>query len=137
VTDVVEKLLWAVEIYGWVFAGRRERFLSFHYVVMVVRGFREMVDVENISRGSLTCASDKPLKDCIQVRLLSRTDTVAAHLAMGNAFQIQGLDQLVHGQFILEIRFVAKDQEWDSVQDGFLQEQMEFIFSYRKSIRVC
>jgi hypothetical protein len=79
------------------------------------------------SRSLLASTSDEPLQHSVQVCLLFRAYAIAAYFTMGDALQIQSVNQLVNGHLLLEIRFVAEDQQGDTFQDGLFEQQMELI----------
>lgn len=84
----------------------------------------------------LACTGNKPLQDSIQIGFLFRAYTIAAHFTMGNALQIQRIDQLVDRHLLLEIRFVAQDEQRDTLKNGLLEEQVKFIFRNWQSFGV-
>jgi hypothetical protein len=67
-------------------------------------------------RMSLLCGSrDEPLQDSVEICLFLGAYAIARDFTMGHALQIQRIDQLVHSEMAAEIRFVAQDQERDSL----------------------
>lgn len=85
---------------------------------------------------SFFCSRNQPMKNCVQICFLLSWYSIAAHLPVGNVFQIHCFDQLVHTDYIGKIWFVAENQQGDSFKDGFLEKVMKLIFSYRERFGV-
>jgi hypothetical protein len=87
------------------FADLKEMVLSFrHFVIVIIlphasqwrgREFLELALEVDDGLALLAGTSNEPLQNCIQIRLFFRTYAIAAHFTMGDALQIQRLDQLV------------------------------------------
>ena len=73
---------------------------------------------------------DEPLQNGIQVRFFFGTYAVTGHFAMGHALQVQGFDQLVHGEMAAKIRLVTQDQKWNTLHGWLLKEDVKLFFSY-------
>jgi hypothetical protein len=90
-----------------VFADRRGSFIFPSFFMIVIIGVPKRFSQEgeretDVSRGPgldglLAGTGNEPLQYCIQIRLFFRTYSIAAHLSVGDAFQVQRLDQFVDG----------------------------------------
>ena len=71
-------------------------------------------------RNLFAGSGNQPLQDSVEVRLFFGTDSVTAHLPMRHFFEVQCIDELIDRKLARQIRFIAKDEEWDAFQGWLL-----------------
>jgi len=78
-------------------------------------------------RCSVVGLSDEPVQHGIQIRLLLCADAITAHLPIFDVFQMQLLDELVHGQMIRQVALVPQDQQRYPVQRRFRKQIVQLL----------
>jgi len=59
---------------------------------------------------------NKPLEHSLQVCFLLGADSVATNFTVHNGFQVELIDEFVHGQLGGQVRLVTKDKEWNALE---------------------
>ena len=78
----------------------------------------------------------QPMKHGVQVRLLSCRDTIARHLSARYALEVHHVNQLVDGEPVWEVRFVAQHQERDADERLVAHEDVELLLGRRQHVHV-
>lgn len=90
---------------------RRKSTSTPDWVGDVERGIEKKSRSTSTTISSVVRELDEPLDDRIEIRLFFGADSIARDLAVADALEVHGVDQLVHRELIWEVRFVSEDQE--------------------------
>lgn len=84
------------------------------------------------SPASFLRPGNEPLEHSVKVGLFFRTDAVAGHFAMRHLLQLERFDQIVDRTMILQVGFIAKDQQWYAFHRRLLQQYVELLLCDRQ-----
>lgn len=70
----------------------------------------------------------QPLEDRLEIGLFLGRDAIAGYFSVADALQVHGVDQLIHGQLIREIRLITQDEQRDALQ-GWANHQGVQLFA--------